>query len=47
MKHSAMHDMSCHPPIGATFLLCEPGLLVGELEIRRLARDKDAIQGVL
>jgi hypothetical protein len=46
MGHSAMHDMSCHPSIGAIFLLCEPGLLVGELKIRRLARDKMPCGGV-
>jgi hypothetical protein len=46
MEHSAMHDMSCHPSIGATFLLCAPGLLVGELKIRRLARDKMPRGGV-
>ena len=40
MEHSAMHDMTCHPSIGLPFLLCKAGLLVGELKIRRLARDK-------
>lgn len=46
MEHSAMHDMTCHPSIGATFLLCEAGLLVGKLKIRRLARDKMPRGGV-
>ena len=40
MEHSVMHDMSWHPSIGATFLPCEAGLLVGELVIRRLVRGK-------
>jgi hypothetical protein len=46
MEHSAMHDMTCHPSIGLPFLLCEASLLVGELKIRRLARDKMPCGGV-